>query len=157
MRRASHRPVEEIDLQVVVAPIAHDLARQVVKPLPDLGVRPVERVNAPAPIVPRVHHQRGAIGATQQPGRMRCRNAGPLRDGEGRDPQPGEETLRVNTVGQPTVAVRELFVRVPVARGPLVAVVNLDVAEEAPVELGGAKVEIGHDIGFGDRIAQLVP
>ena len=49
VRRADGRPVQEIDLQVVVAPFPHDSARKVVQPLLDTRVRAVERENPAAP------------------------------------------------------------------------------------------------------------
>ena len=88
---------------------------------------------------------------------MRGRDPGAVGDGERRSPQPCRKPLGVDAVGEPAVAVRELGVRLPVTGRPLVAVVELDEAEEAAVEGGGAELEIRDNIVFGHIAEQLVP
>src|SRR6267378_6788754 len=54
------------------------------------------------------------------------------------------------------MAVRELGVRLPVARGPLIAVIELDVTEETAVEVRRAEVHVREHVGLGDGAGQLV-
>ena len=42
-------PLQKIDFEVVVAPLSHDAAREIIQPLLDIGMRAVERENPPAP------------------------------------------------------------------------------------------------------------
>ena len=158
MRAVSRRPEQEVELQVVVTPLLHRPAREIEEPLPCRRVGTIERVGATAPVLACVpNDRRTPIGAFQEPVRMRRGNARPFGDREGRKPQPGLEPPAVDLVGEPAVAVRELVVRHPVTRRPLVAVVQLDVAKEAAVEAAGAELRVGDDVRFGDAPPQLMP
>ena len=63
----------------------------------------------------------------------------------------------MDLVGKPGVAVREPVVRLPRSDGALVAVIELDVPEEAPVEVRGAEVQIRDQVRFGDGARPLSP
>src|SRR2546427_8888930 len=101
-----------------------------------------------APIVPRVPHDRalsvleGPVGVLGGPPR-------PLGDGEGRHPQSRLEAAAMDLVAERAVAMRELVVRLPITGRPLIAVVELHVAEEAPVEVGGAEFHVGDSVRLG--------
>src|SRR5207245_10950033 len=99
----------------------------------------------------------GTARMTQQPVRLWGRNAGALRDAERRHPQARLEAPGVDLVGQPGVAVREPVVRVPCSEGSLVAVIELDVAEEPSVEGRGDELQIGDHIPFGHGTAPRRP
>src|SRR3989442_36701 len=90
-----------------------------------------------APIVPRVPHDR-ALSVLEEPVGVLGGYARPLGDREGRHPQSRLEAAAMDLVAEPAVAMRELVVRLPITGRPLIAVVELHVAEEAPVEVGGA-------------------
>ena len=149
-------PQQEVDLQVVVAPVAHDAPRQVVQPGLHLRVGAVERVDLAPPVVARVPDDR-SVGILEQPLGVRGGDAGAVGHGEGSDPQPRLQRAGVDAVGEPAVAVRELRVRVPVAGGFLVAVVELDQAKVAAIERRGAELEIRDDIVLGHVAEQFVP
>ena len=149
-------PQQEVDLHVVVAPIAHDAARQLAQPRLHLGMRPVERVDLAAPVVAGVPHDR-AGGVLEQPLGVRGRDAGAVGHRERRDPQAGLKRPRVDAIGEPAVPVRELGIRVPVPGGFLIAVVELDQAEGAAVEVRGAELEVGDHVVLGHLAEQLVP
>ena len=122
-------------------------------------MRAIEREDAAAPRFARVHDERSPLGRRplENPGWIRPGHVRPFRDRKGRDPEPRLKTRRVNPIGEPAVAVRELGVHVPIAGGALIAVVELDVAEEAAVEVCGAEVDVGQHVAFRDRRAELVP
>ena len=63
----------------------------------------------------------------------------------------------MNAIGQPTMAVRKFVIGFPVSRSSLKAVIDLDVAEKATVEVGGAKVDVRQHVRLADVDAQLVP
>ena len=63
----------------------------------------------------------------------------------------------MNAIGQPTMAVRKFVIGFPVSRSSLKAVIELDVAEKATVEVGGAKVDVRQHVRLADVAAQLVP
>src|SRR2546426_6809950 len=60
----------------------------------------------------------------------------------------------MDSVGEGAVPARKLLVRLPVARGLLIAVVDPDVAQETAVEMRGAKLRVGDDVRLGDRALQ---
>src|SRR2546422_8260280 len=60
----------------------------------------------------------------------------------------------MDSVGEGAVPARKLLVRLPVARGLLIAVVDPDVAQETAVEMRGAKIRVGDDGRLGDRALQ---
>src|SRR3989442_1952116 len=57
----------------------------------------------------------------------------------------------MDSVGEGAVPARKLLVRLPVARGLLIAVVDPDVAQETAVEMRGAKLRVGDDGRLRDR------
>src|SRR6266571_2687165 len=134
---AARRPFEKIDLQIVVAPVAYDAAREIVQPLLDPGVRAIEGENAAAPWLAGIHDEGspvGRLGGTlEEPGWIRSRDVRLLGDREGRHPQACLKARGMHAIGQPPVAMGKLAVRIPIAGGALVAVVELDVAKEAAV------------------------
>src|SRR5207247_337214 len=73
------------------------------------------------------------------------------------DPQTRLESLGVNLVREPAVSVRELLIGVPIASRLLVAVVELDVAEEAAVEGGGTELQVRDDVRLAHVTEQLIP
>src|SRR2546430_11735962 len=60
----------------------------------------------------------------------------------------------MDSVGEGAVPARKLLVRLPVARGLLIAVVDPDVAQETAVEMRGAKIRGGGDVRLRDRALQ---
>src|SRR5207248_11224954 len=58
---------------------------------------------------------------------------------------------------EPPLPLRELRVRVPVPRRLLVAVVELDIAEEPPVEVRGAELQVGDHVRLAHVAEQFVP
>src|SRR2546427_341382 len=109
-----------------------------------------------APIVPRVPHDR-ALSVLEKPVGVLGGYARPLGDREGRHPQSRLEAAAMDLVAEPAVAMRELVVRLPITGRPLIAVVELHVAEEAPVEVGGAEFHVGDHVRLGHPPGQLVP
>src|SRR2546427_537485 len=69
----------------------------------------------------------------------------------------GQAAVVGRAAGRPAVAVGKLSIRVPITRGALVAVVELDIAKEAPVEVRAAEIDVRKHVGFGDRRAELIP
>src|SRR6266481_9656312 len=59
---AACRPFEKIDLEIVVAPVAHDAACEIVQPLLDAGVRAIEGDNPAAPTLARIHDKGSPVG-----------------------------------------------------------------------------------------------
>ncbi len=130
VRHAGRRPLQKIDLQVVVAPLPHHAAGEIVQPLLGAGMRAIERQDSAAPRFARVQNEGRALGRRpfEEPRRIRLGNVRSLSDREGSDPEACLKPRRVNPIGEPAVAVRELGIHVPLAGGALVAVVELDVA-----------------------------
>src|SRR2546425_8505348 len=60
----------------------------------------------------------------------------------------------MDSAGEGAVPARKLLVRLPVARGLLIAVVDPDVAQETAVEMRGAELRVGDDVRLGDRALQ---
>src|SRR3989454_11962831 len=60
----------------------------------------------------------------------------------------------MDSVGEGAVPARKLLVRLPVARGRLIAVVDPDVAQETAVEMRGAELPVGDHLRLGDRALQ---
>ncbi len=122
-------------------------------------MRAVECQDSAPPRLAGVHHERRPLRwrSFEEPSGVRLRHARSFGDREGRQPQPRLKAGRVDPVGEPAVAVRELGIHVPVAGGALVAIVELDVAEKATVEVRGAEVDVGEHVGFRHLCAQLIP
>src|SRR3989442_1533007 len=68
VRAVSRGPQQEVELQVVVAPLLDRAAREIEEPLPGRRMGPVERVDPAAPLLAGVpDDRRASVGALQEP------------------------------------------------------------------------------------------
>ena len=120
----ARRGEQEVELEVVVAPLADDGAEDVTKPVERAGMRRVERVKVRVPVVAgegglavRVAHEPvGVIAGEQAVG----------GDGERGEPEAGTIPVAADALRQGGHARGELGIDAePVADGSLVAVIDL--------------------------------
>ena len=117
----------------------------------------IEAVNLPSPRFVRDGDFQRVIPVAEKPVGMLLEERAVFRDRERSDPETGKEFLIVNLPDEPLVSVRESVIRIPVAGGNLIAVVDLDILPPVAPEMLRGKIEVLDDTVFSDVLMIIAP